>query len=489
MVKAIARRWTWWVGAPWLAMAAALAWPSGLLAQAPKPDKGKAASAEKASPKADTPEDAPEADPADEKPTVAEAPPPPKGTKEVTEVFRDEATDAVLKTSKSFSPVPGPNPPPADSFRRMAQNLIPVNPAVIDQFVKGHVSEMASRTVITKLASKKAQDNQDAVQSVEKAFNELSDPMAQAAKANNDAFLAAYARSLAENVPPLLKNHLYARIEGIILLSKTGDMAVVPILTAQLNDRKQVVMVKLQAAHGLTNVTEGGKRPITPPKAEIEAAAALNGFLTNETDAIWPAKFRALEALGALRQPSVNPATKDFKMVQTALKLLADSKERPEVRAWAAWALGMFRVAAADPKVDYRAIAGGVGQLAAELGDKIVAIRARKGNFQAGDLTALLAYPIYNALKGEPEVNKSGLLTSPALGNAAPFVAKLEALVKREAAAAVELDQSPAALVEARRKELADSVDAIKKLLATEPPAAGGPGGIAGAPGAKTKPK
>ncbi len=493
MVKAIARGWTWWTGTPWLATALALAWPLGLHAQTPKSEpaaRAKSTPAGKASSKSDTPkEEAAAPEPGVEKPDAVEVPPPPKGTKEVTEVFRDEATEQVIKNIKTFPTLDGPNPPSAEGFRRMAQNLVAVNADVIDQYVKGHVAEMASRSVLNKFAGKNPQAG---IEAVEKAFEDLMDPIARANKANNAAFLTAYARSLANNVPKLLKNHLYARVEGIILLSKIGEMAVVPVLIEQLNDRKQIVVVKLQAAHGLTNVTDGGKRPISPAKLELEAAKAVNSFLNQEPEAIWPAKFRALEALGSLKQPSQNPVVKDFHMVQTAARMLADPKERPEVRAWAAWALGMMRVSAPDPKLDYRAIAGHVGQLAAELGEKIVTIRSQKGNFRAGDLTALLAYPIYNSLKGEPEVNRSGLLASGALGTATPFVAKLEALVKSEASAAVELDQSPAALVDARRKELADSVEGIKKLLAAEaPPTAGASGrvGIVGDRGVKTKPE
>ena len=473
-----------------LAIATALAWPLALSAQpggAPPERPATKGDANKKGGSAPAPAPAADADD-DGKPDEPEAPPPPKGSKEVSEVFRDPLTDEVLKNTKNFKALSGPPPPPADAIRKMAQNLVATDGAQLEQFVKAHTSEMASGTVIRKLAAKTTKENQEGVESVEKAFGELLDPILQAQKANNNAFLTAYSKLLVQHVTPLLSNHLYARVEGMILLGKAGDPAVVRTLVDQIKDPKQVVMVKLQAAHGITTVLQGGKRRLAAPSEEIDAAKALDKFLNDEPNAIWPARFRAVEAPGALRQPSINAAVNDLKMAATIAKILEDPQIRPEVRATAAWALGMMRVESGGKKVDFREVAANVGHLAVELGEKILKVRSGKGNLQAADLTALLAYPVYNSLKGEPGVIKSGLLASGALGQAnRPFVAELEQLVKAEAAAAVELEQAPLALLARPRKQMSDSIEALKKFLDANAKPPGGNGVASGVGGPQPK--
>ena len=146
---------------------------------------------------------------------------------------------------------------------------------------------------------------------------------------NNDGFVKAYTRGLVEVMPDLLKNHLYARIESMIALSRTGDAQAVETFVCRLDDPNQVVMVKLLAANGLANVAQDGKKDVDTQTAS-RAGKALADFLTREQDTFWPAKVRALKALGALRQPST--VRGNFEMASAAMALLSDPKARPDVR-------------------------------------------------------------------------------------------------------------------------------------------------------------
>ena len=102
-------------------------------------------------------------------------------------------------------------------------------------------------------------------------------------------------------------------------------------------------------------------------------------------------------------------------MASAALERLADPKARPEVRAWAAWALGLMRVNPQLAKYNYSLIAHYVGLLAADLGDKIAEV-ASENPEQAQYWTGLLLYQVYPALTGQPGVRDSGLLNFPNVG-------------------------------------------------------------------------
>src|SRR5207249_4186696 len=114
-----------------------------------------------------------------------------------------------------------------------------------------------------------------------------------------ERFRTVYTQTLLKVMPDLLKNHLFARTEAMIVLSRVGDPQALDLLIAQLDDPNQVMMVKLLAAVGLTNIVQGGKKPLDANTA-ARASKALADFLTREPDTFWMAQVRALEALGAL---------------------------------------------------------------------------------------------------------------------------------------------------------------------------------------------
>lgn len=491
MVKALASRWTRGGSRIRLAIGLGVLWPMGLLAQPLRPTAPPREAPSNAKVAAEKPSAAATAKVADgaEKGGAAES----NATiQEAPDIQRDERAEAILKKTETFKPIrsePGPIPDQA-LVEKMAQTGIP-DATLLDTYVRYQASQMTSKSlVLTGLAAainkpvaddpKQAaairKQNEAALQQIEKCFVALVNPVTIATRSGRNEFLQAYTRSLLKVMPELLQNHLYARIEGMIVLSKTGQPAAIKTFVQQLEDPEQVVMVKLLAAHGLTNVVRSNRQQGIEPRLASDAARALNDFLTREPKAIWPAQFRAFEALGWLRVASTNPLSGRFEMADTAMKFLADPKVRIEVRAWAAWALGMMRVDA-NAKINYAKATHDLGELAIDLGNQILAVRSSKTDDQAHDLIALLAVPVYNALNGEPDLQSSGLTKSPSLGKAAPFVKGLEPLIKRAAVDAVTLGRTPPNLHRQAQRELEAHLRAIRDYLNQNPPrVADGPG-------------
>jgi hypothetical protein len=176
-----------------------------------------------------------------------------------------------------------------------------------------------------------------------------------------------------------------------------------------------------------------------------------------------------------LRQGYIPSAPKGAEMASTAMRILADPKARPEVRAEAARALGMMQITTAVPSFNYPLVAYATAQLAAQLGDQVAAnYSAEKGTplnaTKAEYLAALLAGPVYQAFEGQIEARDSGLLH----GNAAAarnqlqgFLDQIRPVVK----ASLELVRAPTGQLKARRKDLVDRVAALKDFLAKNAPA------------------
>ena len=498
MVKAYAPRRS--RGGPRARLAAfvlGVAWPMALLAQ-PGPPAPRPKAAADAPPAAKA---APAPAPAAGAPTRADAPPvpravdvpankagapaakkgpaePPKAAEAPQEdivkpggdVHRDKRAEAVIQNIKEYKPIKSGEPPPTRAqVEQWAQGAGIVDKNKLDYYVRAQAAAMTSQGVLNGLGAKKQANadaavkaNEDALKAIERAFDDLIAPVTIASRRTPPykEFLRDYAESTLKVIPELLANHLVARIEGMIVLSRTGDERAVPTYIAQLRDPKQVIMVKILAAEGLTNVVRISRQ--VDAKASLEAAIALNEFLNAEKDAIWWAHYRALEALGWLRQPATNPVTGRYDMIETAESFLADPKVRPEVRAWAAWAIGMMRVDNRGARINYTKIAGDIGKLAASLGDRILAVKSVDPDDQAHELIALVVVPLYNALKGEPEQSRSGLINANALGNAAAFVQGLEPLVKAEAIAAKQLGLAAG---QQQHKSMHDALElAVKKL-------------------------
>ena len=471
MVKAIAARWRRGGSRVGLSVALGVAWPLTLLAQGEAAKKAEAPEAKAAAPKADKPGDA-KAAKADEA-----APAPVSRVNPGGDIFHDARAEKLIEDLENFKPIKSVALPKGadEQVMNWAGGVPAPDKNVIDAYIRKQAADMTSAKVIGLLASKKPADNEAGILLVEQSFERLLTPVTKAMKSTPPRrdFVSIYTQFLLKVMPELLSNHLYARLEGMIVLSRTADPQAIDTFVKQLADRDQDVLVKQIAAYGLTNVVKNSREPL-PPAVSIPAAEALVGFLEGEPEVIWTARYRALEALGWLRQATRNPLAKQYPMIDAAAKILANPEERLEVRAWAAWAIGMMRVDDGNAPIRYSAIAGDVAKLAIELGDKILAVKSNQQSEQAHELITLLAWPIYNSLKGEPGQNRSGLVNAAALDQdkASAFVKGLEPLVQAEARAAVELGRSAGAQLHTQwSKELAGTVQALKAFVAQNPPA------------------
>jgi hypothetical protein len=215
-------------------------------------------------------------------------------------------------------------------------------------------------------------------------------------------------------------------------------------------------------------VTQDGQIDLDTQRA-MAAGKVVADFLEQEKDLPWPVQVRALEALGALRQSSAAPLQGKADMASAALERLADPKARPEVRAWAAWALGLMRVNPQLGKYNYTLIAHSIGVLAADLGEKIAAA-ASENPEQSRFWTGLLLYQVYPALSGQPGVRDSGLLNAPNLGSHAPFIKQVNDRVQEICVAAVNLDRAAGGLIPPRQKDVLNRVATLREFLTKSAP-------------------
>ena len=135
-------------------------------------------------------------------------------------------------------------------------------------------------------------------------------------------------------------------------------------------------------------------------------------FLEQEKDLPWPVQYRALEALGALRQASTTrPAKGQPEMATTAMRFLADPEARPEVRAEAG--LGPGHDAGQrgrSASYNFPLIAYNIGELAADA-RRADQRRLRREPDPGRVLTGLLVTQVYQAFeRRRTGVRDSGLL-------------------------------------------------------------------------------
>src|SRR5262249_13648662 len=139
--------------------------------------------------------------------------------------------------------------------------------------------------------------------------------------------------------------------------------------------------------------------PGANPRTVTSAAKALATLLARE-DLPWTVQLRVLEALGAMRQAADPTAQSKVEFASAILQILANPEIRPEVRAEAAWAMGMLRVSAASGAFNYPLVAYYIGEVTADLGERVAA------NFQPNVTLAQywaspLIYQIHASLNGQ----------------------------------------------------------------------------------------
>lgn len=388
---------------------------------------------------------------------------------ERVERIKDPRAEAVLNVDQ-FKSMRAVRAPSDREINDMASGQGQLNRDAVLAWVNAQAANLTNHNYIKALIDPdpKTSPSSSVMRGIEQASEGLMRPWTLSA--SNPPFRQAYAQALIKTLPELLNNHLIPRTEAMIVLGTIGDPDALPIYQAQLKDRNQVMMVKLWAARGVTNTTQNGRRELDPGKANA-AAGALVDFLKNDQDATWPAQWRALEALGCLRlSGDVNDPGR-VEMASTALKFLADPKTDLKVRGMASWALGMMRVPAQVGKFNFALVAYHIGQLVAELGERI------DTNFtsnpeDAHKYTGMLLFQAMAGLRGVDGIRDSGIANSPNLGNSKKNVGEILDRAQAIAVSAYNLTSTATPKLQRpqRQKELASRVARLKDYLAKNKP-------------------
>jgi hypothetical protein len=387
------------------------------------------------------------------------------------EVFRDlKAEDAMdLKQVKEIPSRPA-SASDLQTFKAMpATQGTSIDTAVIQRVVDSMIANLTSSRNIQAVIDPNAnvRPGSDTATAIQNATTTLLEPLFAARTAKNERFLTAYTRVLLQKLPPLLKNHLIPRVQAMIILGETASPDALKLFVDQIKASDQTYLVKLWALKGISNIKEHSNR-VLPAATEIETAKVISDYLSKETDLPWPVQYRALETLGWLRQGFQPANAKNVEMAAVVMNALANAANRPEVRAEAAWALGMMPIGSAVPNANYGLIAHLAGELAAELGEQIAA-SASENRAKAEYLTGFLIGPLYQAFEGTPSARDSGL-TRMATGSAREEVQQTFDLIKPLARSAVNLVRSGGGLVAQGQKDLTARVAALKNHLAKNPP-------------------
>jgi hypothetical protein len=478
MIEALAprmRRGCSWV---WLSVVIACGFVAGASALAQQPaGKTKEATPPK-SPGTTLPKDAAKGK-ADEKAKAKEKEEAPEDnaqgkTTETAEVYKDPRAEKALEV---FGSVPGirdlARPNDINQVRAMAAGQAGVERDVIDKVVQSMAVRLLDRTNINALIAPdpKLRANSAVLRAISEATDNLIEPLNSARMVNNKAFLDAYIRSLLDTLPKLLDKNLVTRNAAMIVLGQAGSRDALQIYLNQLKDPNQTVQVKLWAVRGISTIVDDGKATAALSAAEaINAAKVIADFLEREKDTLWFLQMRALEAIGALRQAATPANVQRPEMAATAMKFLADPEARPEVRAAAAWALGMMQVSQ-NARFNFPLVAHEAGRLSAEIGEQANA-SLKENPTRSAYLAGLLVGPIYQAFNGISGARESGLLHAPALGQAQGYASKVNDLISSVARAAVVMlpDRTPTAQQKNRQRDLSDRVAALKSWLDKNPP-------------------
>ncbi|MDX2037392.1 MAG: hypothetical protein SFX72_12135 [Isosphaeraceae bacterium] len=411
-------------------------------------------------------------------PAAAEEPADDGPKRDSGEIFKDPRAEKFLPNTFVQLPYPAPRPTQNDmnAVKAMVAGQTAIDRGLLSRYVDMQVAELTNHTNIRALIDPPPgqSPNSAAARAVERAVDALVTPIvvARSNQPPNTAFLAAYLPLLQSKVPPLLDNHLIARTQGAIVLGTVGTPALVDLYIKQLADPNQVLWVKLWAARGLTEATQSG-RVILDIERAYKAAAALIGIIENEADLPWPVQIRLLEAVGANRQASMNALDRKADVLSILCEVLTEPESRPDVRAWAAWALSMLELGSSIPKVNYPLLTYHIGELAASIGDRIGAEydtlqgRFEKNKGPASYLTGLLVGQIEPALAGSANVRNSGILGSahPSAEANRPFAQSVLTQVRAVGKAAVELMRAGGNLQIEARKNLAARVSELRGVL------------------------
>lgn len=400
--------------------------------------------------------------------------------KEVTpDRWEDPRAEAALKnTFPVLSPV---TLPAADKtlVEQLSKGQGQIDRDAIKRYVRSHAANLTNRAAIAALMDPAGDPK--VAKTLETATTELIKPLLLPPNEGNAAFRKIYVSTLIDVLKPVLNGNLHSRTMAMIVLSRSADTQAIPVFVNQLNDPNQLAIVKLLSAVGITNVAENGRRDLATNEA-ILAGKALSDFLNRETDTFWPAQFRALEALGSVRQATDRPVQGKAEFAATAMSFLVNPKTPPDVRAWAGWALGMMEIPPSVKNYNFRLVSQSLAQAAADIGTKVVAVPdAEKSRIVRQRLTSQLVQ-LALAFSGEANVRNSGLVHSkhPDAASALPTVGEFEKRVRAVTAASLDLSSAAGVNIKKSREDLVSALDDLKSFLAKPLPGgrtlyAGGP--------------
>lgn len=470
MIKALGpglRRGCLWV---WLSIVL-IGSGSAAFAQAPPKKKADPGATKKESPpaakdvakdqpaaKADDKDNAPDENPDDDRPGV--------------EVFKDPHAEAALAIFKSVSGIKDSlRPQDINAVKSMAGGGDRLDEALIERYVSSMAARLIDKANINGLINPPVgRMGSSITRAIQETSVNLIDPLNMARLAKNTAFLDIYSRQLINILPKLLDNNLVARTEAMIVLGQVASPRALPIFIKEIKEKNQTVQVKLWAARGIANVVDNGAALSSVPASEaLTASKAISDFLGTDKDTLWFLQMRALEALGSLRQAAVATNLQKAEMAVTAMSFLAAPDGRPEVRASAAWALGMMQINPAIRGYNFPLVAYDTGTLAAEIGAQVNS-GFRANQVRSNYLTGLLVAPIYQTFKGIDGARESGLLNAPALGSAQSYVARIADLTASVSKASIELIRAPNGQIDARQKDLGERLATLKAYLDKNPP-------------------
>ncbi len=498
MVKVFSPGQSHWRQAQWflvrLALLLTFAWAASerAFAQPPATSKPATPAAKKDAAGAATPKGA-AADAKDDETTKdgkktddqppSEPPPDPSQTQKVApvEIFKDPNAEDIVDVKK-FNPIRNRPPRQGDvaAVQGMAQAVNgAVDLTVIRSMVDGMVAQLTDTKNIQAVIDPPPGTpiGSPVMRAIEEATTALIEPIYIARANQNIRFLSEYNRQLLRSLQPLLKHHLVPRVQAMIVLGTSGNPDALKLFLDEIRNPQQTLWVKLWAMRGVTNIKKNSPTRLSAAQ-EIDAARVIAEQLDEKTkDMPWPLQYRALEALSVLRQGYIPSAPKNAEMAVAAMRILADPKSRSEVRAEAAQALGMMQISNAVPNYNFPLIAHAAAQLAARLGDQIVACfsadKAKPLNATKAEyLTGLLLGPVYQAFDGQPGARESGLLHSNATTPPARSeIQKIADQIKPVAKAALELIRAPSGQLKARRADLVARVESLREFLAKNVPA------------------
>ncbi|MEW4567116.1 hypothetical protein AB1L88_04545 [Tautonia sp. JC769] len=359
-------------------------------------------------------------------------------------------------------------PPNTDrTIAQMARGGTRLDAGLIDRFIKYAARQLTDHDNINAVMSG---GQQSRIQSIEDAGKYLALPYAEVPANQRDRrFLQEFNSRLLALAPELLKNHLYARVQVMQALSRIGDPVALSLLIEQLRNPEQPLIVKQLAAEGVRRIAvEAGDSLSTADREN--AANALVEFLRDNPEAYWLSHTRALQALGTLRRISGVENRDQAVFANELLAVLSSADQRPESRAWAAWALGMLEVPPNYPQLNFSLAAYQVGTLAVEIGQRIVDLSDPR-ELEAYNpervkyLTALIVAPVFSSLDGAPELRGSGLRNTRGLGPHQQYVVRVHQLIRQLAVASVELTNARGAQITGARDRVIGRLNELRTFL------------------------